>query len=91
MKLALAAIVFALVMQGPAPAPEAWSELEQARLDALAQEGRALDAEQRTLTLMREQWTAKVARFKAEAEAKRPGYAWNSETGQWSQKPKEAK
>ncbi len=68
----------------PAPSAEPFSELETARLDALAQEGRALDAEQRLLTVMREKWTAKVGAFKSAAESKRPGWTWDADSGKWS-------
>ena len=87
MRLTLAAAVFALALQSP-PAPEPWSDIEQLKLDALAQEGRALDAEQKVLTLMRERWQARVDAFKSAAEAKRPGFTWNAETGAWSPKEK---
>ncbi len=83
MKLLAALALVALTAQSPA-AP-VFTDLETARLDALAQEGRALDAEQRLLTVMREKWTAKVGAFKAAAESKRPGWTWDAESGKWSE------
>lgn len=86
--LVAAALLFLLVAYGPvvfgASVPT-FTELETARLDAIAQEGRAIDAEQRILALMRERWQAKVTAFKAKAEADRPGWTWDAETGKWSE------
>jgi hypothetical protein len=80
------AITWAAAAQAP-PAPSAapFTDLESARLDAIAQEGRALDAEQRLLTVMREKWQAKVTAFKAAAERDRPGWTWDPDTGKWSE------
>ncbi len=87
--LAMGACAVALYAQPAQPAP--FTELESARLDALAQEGRALEAEQRALTLMRERWQGKIAAFKSTAEAVRPGFTWDAQSGQWTAKPKETK
>jgi hypothetical protein len=84
MRIALFALLL-LLQAPPVPSVAPFTELEQARLEAIAQEGRALDAEQRTLTLLREQWQAKVTAFKAKAEAARPGWVWDADTGKWSE------
>lgn len=80
----LVAVLLVSLAQAPAPPP--FSELETARLDALQQENRALDAEQRLLNLQRERLTAKVSAFKAEAERQRPGWVWEPDTGKWTEK-----
>lgn len=82
--LLLSAVLFSLV-QAPPRTAAPFSELEQARLDAIFQESRALDAEQRTLDLLRERWRVKVQTFKAAVERERPGWTWEPETGKWSE------
>lgn len=69
----------------PAKAAAPWTDLEQARIDAMQQENRAIDAEQKLLNVQRERLTAKVAAFKAAAERDRPGWIWNTDTGAWSE------
>lgn len=85
MRILFAVALLLSLAQAPAPRVEPWSDLETARLDALQQENRALDAEQRLLNVQRERLTAKVAAFKAEAERQRPGWIWNPEAGTWAE------
>jgi hypothetical protein len=78
----------------PAPAsaaPPAFTELEQAKLQAVAWEGAAIDADQRTLDLRKAQWQAKVSALKAALEATRDGWDWEAATGTWTRKPAKTK
>jgi hypothetical protein len=68
----------------PTAAP--FSELEQAKLQAIAYEGAAIDADQRTLDLRKQLWQSKVAAFKAAAESTRKGFTWDPDSGKWSEK-----
>lgn len=65
------------------PAP--FTELESAKLQAIAYEGAAIEADQRTLDLRKQLWQGKVAAFKAAAEAARPGFTWDAESGKWTE------
>lgn len=82
--LVILAALLAVTLAAQEAKPAPFSELEQAKLQAIAQEGRALEAEQRVLDLQRAGWQAKVAAFKAAAEAARPGFTWDAETGKWA-------
>lgn len=59
----------------PGPAP--YTEVEALRIENANLE-RAIV--QRAVT----DWQAKVAKLKADLEAKRPGFSWNPETGEWA-------
>jgi hypothetical protein len=82
MRFLLALTLLTLAFTNGQPSP--FTELEQARLQSLAYEGAAIDADQRTLDLRRQVWREKVSAFKAAAEKSRPGFAWDAETGKWS-------
>jgi len=82
--LGIVALVAALSVQAAPASPPVLSELEQARLQAIVYEDAAIVADQRTLEVRREWWRAKVAAFKAAAEAARPGWTWDAQTGAWS-------
>lgn len=73
--LALALTVSVTAQEKPAPAP--LTELEALRVQNANLERVIV---QRAVT----DWQAKVATLKADLEAKRPGWRWSPETGEWA-------
>jgi hypothetical protein len=79
-------LLLALALQSPPKPVAPFTELEQAKLQAVAFEGAAIDADQRTLDLRKQVWQGKIAKLKADLERERPGFAWDPESGAWKEK-----
>lgn len=68
---------FVALAQPPTVPVQPYSEVEQLKIQNINLEGAIV---RRAV----EDWQLKVARLKAELEMRRPGFAWNPETGAWT-------
>lgn len=77
----LVALLLAVPLQARSDGPAPMTETESLRVENLRLEGVIIQHELA-------QWQAKREKLKTDLEASRPGWTWNADTGQFTEKPK---
>ena len=73
-------LVAPVTAQSPSVPVTPYTEIEQLRIQNAQLEGAIV---QRAV----QDWQAKVAKLKADLEAKRPNWEWSPDTGEWKPRP----